>query len=269
MFAQPKQLTSAANPLVKKFVKLVKNRKQRESEGVFVAEGARLCSEVLAAGVSPLWLVYTRDAETKNSELVSRLAEVSDQAVLVSDEIAEKIAGAQNTQGIFCVCALPQNGVPDFSDDRPVLFLEGVSDPGNMGSLIRTAAAFGFGEVVATRDSADFYGPKVLRAGMGGHFKLVCAYSDDLCADLARARSCGALTVAAALSPGAVAISSLPVRRKIYVLLGNEGFGLSPAAIAACETAAIIPMAPGNESLGVAAAGAIFMQSVTKDFTEY
>ena len=172
--------------------------------------------------------------------------------VVLSDLLFSSIADAESPAGIAAEIGLPKVE-PDLATCGGCVFLEGVQDAGNVGAILRSAAAFGMGDVVLGPGCADAWSPKALRAGMGAHFALRIGASADLATALKRF---GGTIVCTVVRDG-VSVSNADLRGRIGWLFGSEGQGVS-AALAACAQLAVkIPMPGAAESLNVAAAAAI------------
>jgi len=175
------------------------------------------------------------------------------QALVLSPHAFAAIADAHTPPGIAAEIALPE-----LRRDGSSVFLEGVQDAGNVGAIVRSAAAFGVGEVVLDRQCADAWSPKVLRAGQGGHFALGIRQVDDLGAELASFGGRLICTVARGGRP----LPDAELEGRLGWAFGGEGSGLSSATLAAANEKITIPMAAGAESLNVAATAAICLYEV-------
>lgn len=267
MYKNAKKIVSLQNDVVKKTAALLKNRKAREEQEVFVAEGFRLCSELVPAAVNIRELFFTAKAAENNPEIINELFKISTNSYEISEEVAGKIVGTANSQGVIAVCMRPtaKTAETSFKADEKYLFLENVADPGNMGSLIRTAAAFGICGIYTSAGCVDVYSPKVVRAGMGGHFKMPI-YMVDSIAELAKtAQQNGVAVYAAAVGQKSISLKNIKFESSAALVIGNEGDGLTAETLAACTQTVIIPMAPGNESLNAAAAGAVALWELCKN----
>ena len=158
----PQQITSRDNPKIKYACKLQQSAAFREKEGLFFAEGPKLCLE-LAKGCHNKVIYYTDAALAA----WPALAEMEGEQYLIPLPVAEKLAGVPSPQGVFGVFALPRAGLDDLAAGGHYLCMEAVQDPGNVGTLIRSAAAFGFDAVVCSAGCASPFGPKAVRASMG------------------------------------------------------------------------------------------------------
>ena len=210
-------------------------------------EGPHLVAAALDAGIAPVVLLAT-EAALADGEIAALARRSRQQPVLLSPAAFAAIADARTPPGIAAEIALPELG-----RDGSSVFLEGVQDAGNVGAIIRTAAAFGVGEVVLDRHCADAWSPKVLRAGQGGHFVLGVRAVDDLGAELASFRGRLICTVAR----GGRSLREVELGGRLGWAFGGEGSGLSSATLAGASEKVTIAMAPGAESLNVAATAAI------------
>lgn len=249
----PQQITSRDNPKIKYACKLQQSAAFREKEGLFFAEGPKLCLE-LAKGCHNKVIYYTDAALAA----WPALAEMEGEQYLIPLPVAEKLAGVPSPQGVFGVFALPRAGLDDLTAGGHYLCMEAVQDPGNVGTLIRSAAAFGFDAVVCSAGCASPFGPKAVRASMGAVGRIPVIQAGDMSAALGQLRRKGVYTVAAALQRSRpLSQVTGPFPGGVAVVIGNEGQGLTEAAIDACDVCARIPMSDKVESLNAAAAGAV------------
>lgn len=147
-----------------------------------------------------------------------------------------------------------------------LFLLESLRDPGNLGTVLRSAAAFGVDRILLSADCAELYHPRTLRAGMGAVFKLPTTRVDDLAAAVAALRQAGRRVWAAALNADATRLDALDLAFGDCFLVGNEGHGLSTAAAAAANGAVFIPMREDTESLNAAAAAAVCLWEQARRF---
>jgi TrmH family RNA methyltransferase len=239
-------IRSRDNPRVKRWAKLATDSKFRRSEGRVLIEGPHLVAEALQAQLEPLALIVSESGLKKKEvqKLVGRR-----EPVVLGDRIFGIVADADAPPGIAAEFEVPK--VRPASG--PGVFLEGVQDPANVGAILRSAAAFGVGEVILDRACADPWSPKVLRAAMGGHFKLAL----HQVADLAKALEDFRGTTVCTVSSGGTPLRELRLLGRVGWIFGSEGRGVSPAVAARAGLKVTIPMAPGSESINVAAAAAI------------
>lgn len=235
-------------------------RKTREREGRFLAEGVRVVEELVEAGLSPELVLISPGAE--ETERGRRLAAALEGRAVrrVSDGELARLAATETPQGILVVASIPRAELPDAGGSGALLVLDGVQDPGNVGTLMRTASAFGVSGVVALPGTADPWSPKVVRASAGTCFRLpvVQTAADTLLAWAARE----SYTVLGADAVGTPA-EDTPVPDRLALVLGNEGAGLSPEIAAGVDARVAIPMR-GAESLNVAVAAGILLYLMTR-----
>jgi TrmH family RNA methyltransferase len=238
-------LTSRDNPKVKRWIRLAGDARYRRSEGRALIEGPHLLAAALHHGIRPVAVLVTEDAAA-NAEIAALLPA---NAVVLGKGVFRAIVDSDTPQGVAAEIAIP--------DARKAtgntIFLEGVQDPGNIGAIMRSAAAFGIGRVVLDRGCADAWSPRALRAGAGGHFALGIAETEDLGAEIEAYKG----TVACAVPRGGIALADAPLDRGTAWVFGGEGSGLSDDTIRRADLRVTIPMASGTESINVAAAAAI------------
>lgn len=248
-------IQSRENERVKHACALRDSAARRRAEGLFFAEGLRLCTD-LAQSLSPVEVYYTQrllDAHPAVAGLPGRHA-------LVGEAVADKLSDTRSPQGLFCV--FPRE-VQTFSALRRggrYLCMEHVQDPANVGALLRSAAAFGFEGAVLCGACADPFAPKAARASMGTLLRMALVFADETKQAIDAFHEYGVTVVAAALEhsvPLETAGTAFP--GGVAVLIGNEGGGLLPQTIAAADTAVRIPMANGVESLNAAVAGSVLL----------
>ena len=243
-------ITSRDNAKIKYACAVRDTEKQRAADGVFFAEGPKLCLE-LAKSCTPRVVYATAAALAKTPELAR-----FDPAE-IAPHVAEKLSGTKSNQGVFALFETPVPPADILNTARRILALEGVQDPGNVGTVIRTANALGVDAVILAGDCADPTSPRCVRATMGAAFRQSIVEAD--LPGLARLLGGWDLPLyGAALAEGALDIRSAELSRAA-VAIGNEGHGLSPELLGLCTGRVIIPMAPGSESLNAAVAAAIVM----------
>ena len=249
-------ITSRENPRIKRACALRDSEKQRAAAGLFFAEGPKLCLE-LARGCRAAELYATAPVLAHTPAL----AGLGPAVVEITQPVAEKLAGTRSTQGVFALFKTPATDpAPLLATARRILALESVQDPGNVGTLLRSAAAFGFDAVLLGPGCAAPFSPKVLRASMGAAGRLPLGVCADLPAALGALRGRGVACLAAALykaRPLDAVGTQFP--GGVCVVIGSEGQGLSDAAIAACSAAVRIPMTDRVESLNAGVAGSILL----------
>ena len=221
----------------------------------WVAEGRKLCPE-LARGAQLETLFYTESAMAKCPEL----AGLPGEHYLVEDHVADKLADVGTHQGVFGVFRTPVHTLDEVKAGGRYLALERVQDPGNVGTLLRSAAAFGFDGVILSDGCASVYAPKTLRASMGAAVRIPVIEAGAMPDAITRLREKGITCLAAALyksQPLSAAQASCP--GGVCVVIGSEGQGLTDETIAACSSTVRIPMTDRVESLNAGIAGSILL----------
>ena len=249
------KITSRENAKIKYACRLSSSAAFRRSEGRFLAEGRKLCPE-LARGAQLETLFYTESAMAKCPEL----AGLPGEHYLVEDHVADKLADVGTHQGVFGVFRTPVHTLDEVKTGGRYLALERVQDPGNVGTLLRSAAAFGFDGVLLSKGCAAPFAPKTLRASMGAAGRLPVAPVQDLPQALQQLRARGVVCLAAALyhsRPLDEAPQSYP--DGLCAVIGSEGQGLTDAAVQACDMAVRIPMTDLVESLNAGVAGSVLL----------
>jgi TrmH family RNA methyltransferase len=239
-------LRSRENPRVKRWAKLARDARLRRRECRALIEGAHLLAAFLDGGGMPLALVVS---ETTTQEISGLVKKLGVEPIVVSDAVLRAIADTDAPQGVLAEIAIP--GARETEGD--LVFLEGVQDPGNVGAIIRSAAAFGIGAVVLDQACADPWSPKVLRAGLGGHFRLFIRQVAGLTPELAAFRG----TLVSTAAHGGLQLENAALDGRLGWIFGAEGRGISEQSARHAKLQVAIPMAAGMESLNVAAAAAI------------
>ncbi len=257
---------SSANPRLKRLRRLVRQPKVRSDERAFVVDGPTLVAEALA---SPLSVEGIYVGTAVGYDLLARELESagvplgSTPVFAVDDNVLASILDPANPRPVAAVVESPSFALSDMEPDSPVLVAVELRDPGNLGTVIRTAEAAGFGGVVVVGQSVDHVNPKTVRSSAGSVLRLPVvrlAAIDDAVDAL---RSGGRAVVATVLDPKAPSYDQLDLT-SAALLLGNEPHGLDEALVAKADAAVTIPMAEGVESLNVAAAAAILAFEVAR-----
>lgn len=253
-----KRIESRSNPLVVRVGKLT-SRKHREEEKLFFFEGAHLLEEYLRFGHTPHTVFFTDEAMKKYRPLLSSLPEET--LCSVPDAVFAKLSTEQAPQGILTVSSyLPCVREVSEASEVPgrVLFLESLRDNGNVGTVLRTAAALGW-SVVLSADCADVYASKTVRATMGTLFSRNTYLCKDPVSFVRSFHGTGRHTYAAALSEKSCMLGSFFVGEQDLFVIGNEGQGISKELLDACDSGVLIPMTDAAESLNASIAAAVIM----------
>lgn len=241
-----KRITARKNPLIQQIRKLLTSRREREKQGLFVADGTKLLEEAVRWYPGLQTVILTDGVEAKVPETV--------EVIRVPEEIMAYISPMETPQGALFVCRLPEKEV--FTPKRGMLLLDGIQDPGNLGTILRTADALEV-PVVLLEGCADPYSHKVVRASMGAVLRTGVVQSDW---ETVRA-ACAAQQIpvaVTALSDRAEDLRQAKLSR-MAVVIGSEGRGVRPEVLESADRELIIPMNPRCESLNAAVAATIVM----------
>ncbi len=268
-------ISSKQNPRIKGVCALA-DRREREAVELFRFDGIKLLIEAIEKGIA-IESVYIRESSADHvaERLGERFSRIGgDRIVTVSDSVFDKMSLEKAPEGVITVAKyidkirkitkIENVELPPMSES--VFLAESLQDPGNLGTLIRSAAALGIDRVVISADCADVYNPKTIRAAMGGLFYIsVDRVERDIFAEYIKAlRESGRRVFAAALDDSAATLDKLQLKAGDCFLIGNEGHGLTKDAIDACDRSVIIPMRDEVESLNAAAAAVILMWEMKK-----
>jgi TrmH family RNA methyltransferase len=251
-------LRSRDNPRVRRWRDLVRDARARKAERRAVIEGVHLVSAYLEAGGRP-HVVIAGESAGSNRDIRSLISKLGVEPVLVSDSIFRLIADSETPQGIAAEVAIPE-GRPGIEHGRCAVLLDGIQDAGNVGAILRSAAAFGVRDVVLGPGCADAWSPKVLRAGMGAHFVLRLALSEDPLKDVEEFRGSSICTI----PRNGKSLQETDLSGPVLWIFGGEGQGVSEALAARATLGVTIPMPGAAESLNVAAAAAICFYEMTR-----
>jgi len=251
-------ITSTHNSKVQLVRALLGRARERHEQNAFVIEGVRLVEEALAAGWTFRLVLHTPDLTGRAGELVRSLAAAGVDLEPVAENLMGSISETETPQGVLAVLEYKPLPVP-----RKLIFVlipDAIRDPGNLGSLLRTAAAAGVQAVFLPPGTTDAIAPKVVRAGMGAHFRLPI---HTLGWDEIRARVEG-LRVYLAEMEGTVPYWQADFRVPLALVVGGEAEGASAQARGLANQQVVIPMPGKAESLNAAVAGAILLFEVTR-----
>ncbi len=257
-----KKIESRANPSVK-FAASLADKKFRDREGVFTAEGLTLFFDFCKMGLFPRNVYLSEKAASLRRGIEEALGKESPELYLLTDSAFEKVTTEKGSQGLVSVYS-----VSDVYELKPLvkterlIALERVQDPGNVGTVIRTASAFGFDGVLLV-DCADPFGPKTVRATMGAVAGIPIRSFSSTGELFSFLKENGVRSIAACLAPDSKRIGETDLNGAVCILIGNEGKGLSDEAVASSDEKAIIPIKT-MESLNAASAATVFLWEVKR-----
>jgi TrmH family RNA methyltransferase len=257
-------ITSLKNDRVRTVRALQGRRRVRQRERRFVLEGVRLVEEAVGAGVPPTFVFYTTvaEADERGNQLLASLREMNVPCTAVSEGVMAACCDTETPQGILAVLPIPDLVRPE----RPTLtlILDGMRDPGNLGTTLRTALAAGVEQVLLTPGTVDASNPKVVRAAMGAHLRLpIAVLTWDA---IAEAVAGGDVWLAEA--SGETHYTAVDWTRAVALIVGGEATGAGERARALARGRVSIPMVVGVQSLNAAMATGVILFEVMRQRTE-
>ena len=255
-------LTSPRNPRIQRIRKLQASARTRRRERAFVVEGVRLTEEALRAGWQPELVLFTGDLSGRGQAVVDGFRAMGAETLPVTPQVMTAASDTQTPQGILAVLPLPQPEIP-----APLTFAlvpDGVRDPGNLGTLLRTALAAGAEAVFLPPGNADAFSPKVVRAAMGAHFRLPLFPMDWETIG----RHLAGLNVFLADAAGGQPHFEAGFDAPLAIIIGGEASGAGDQAQKLAARRVHIPMPGDAESLNAAIAGAVLLFEVVRQRME-
>lgn len=260
-----KEITSTQNDIYKNLKQLAGSAKHRKRSGQTLLEGIHLCESYLEHTGQPLLCVYSHSApdDEEAANIIDMCDTNNTPSILLSDNHFRAISSVENGVGIAFVVAIPST--PQTSQlSNNALLLEDIQDPGNLGTMLRTAAAAGITDIYTSQGSASAWSPKTLRAGMGAHFALTIHENSNLSEIISEAE----IPVLATSLAAQRSIYDVDLSQSAAWLFGNEGKGVSQVLLALNVEEVIIPQNPKVESLNVAAATAVCLFEQSRQQTQ-
>ena len=248
-------INSTSNKQVKRVINLRDKAKARREEGVYVAEGLRMCREYKPDDVEILYITESFGKQEENKKWLRGF-----KFEIVTDEVMHYMADTKTPQGVLAVAKQKKCTMEDIlkktSTPKLIMILENIQDPGNLGTIVRTAEGAGVTGIVMSQDCVDMYNPKVVRSTMGAAYRVPFCYVDDLAEEVKQMKEAGICTYAAHLE-GKNSYDEEDYRKASAFLIGNEGNGLRDEVADQAQVYIRIPMKGQVESLNAAVATAI------------
>ena len=264
-------ISSRNNPTVKWAASLA-DKRGRECEKCFIAEGEKLTLEALRRGLPVTHVFVNAEKDERISALLSEFEgdkrHENTRVIYLSESAFSKISTEKAPQGIISVIKyldffrnLDIIYKEDFfiSRGERALSLYSLRDPGNLGAVIRSAVAFGVQHIILSADSADIYNPKTVRAAMGTMFGVKVSVVSDFASFVSAARENGKRVFTAELREGAKSVKEIGLTTEDIFVIGNEGHGIPSEISSICTGSVYIPISEGAESLNASVAAAVFM----------
>lgn len=252
-------ITSTSNAKVKRLVNLKKKRKLRDTEKVFLVEGIRMFREAPKDKIAEIYV--TESFLDKQGKLIQEKSKRSGAPVeILSDTVFEYASDTKTPQGILCVVRQMNYTIHEVvGGERPLLLvLDNLQDPGNLGTIVRTAEGAGVTGILMSKDCVDIYNPKTIRSTMGSIYRMPFSYEEDLLKAIDDLKKKGIHTYAAHLE-GACVYDEEDYREGSAFFVGNEGNGLRDEIARSAERYIKIPMCGQVESLNAAIAASVLM----------
>ncbi len=274
-------ILSKNNPTVVRLAKL-KSKKHREDQGLFMLDGEKLFCEAAEYGAEIEFVLLSEDFLSERAEFaeyvtssLEKIKSDNTRVLVLEKNVFEKITSEKSPQGIITVVKTIDffekyntiyNNESFYQKPRAVIMLCDVRDPGNLGTVLRSACAFDIDAVVIDRGCCDLFSPKVVRGSMGALFKAPIKLVDNALREIEDMRAFGVHVYAAALDREAVGLDKLEIdnNESVCFVIGNEGSGLEKSVIDACERSVFIPMAENTESLNASIASSVLMWELFK-----
>lgn len=257
-----KEINSKDNKLIKYVKKLQTSSKFRREEGLFVAEGLRVCVEAALSKAPVKYILITENALSKHKEELTPLLAYTDEIYLVSDKAMSAACDTATPQGVICVIKTLDNNIDLDTINNKYILLENLQDPSNLGTVLRTADALGLNGVIMTRDCCDVYSPKVCRGAMGALFRVPLMIVESA-PEFIRGFNAKGKSYAAVVRD-ADSVCDADFSGNCLVAVGNEGNGLTKETIEACSGRITIRMSNNAESLNASIAAGILMWEMIK-----
>ena len=258
-------ITSAQNKRIQEVRRLGSKRKEREAAGLYIAEGIRLVEEALNYANDCVYLLYSAPLPPRAETLIRNFEKAGVSVEEITPQLMDSIAGTDSPQGVLAVMRMNARPLPENADF--VIIADGIQDPGNLGTLFRTAAAANADALLLMPGCADEYSPKVIRSGMGTHFRLPFARMDWESAEH-WLREKPNMQILAADSDGGVSCWETDLRQPTALIIGSEANGPCDRALAAADSRILIPMPGEIESLNAGiAAGILIFEAVRQRTT--
>jgi TrmH family RNA methyltransferase len=258
-----KRIESSENPFIKKIASL-KNKKYRDKENLFITEGIKICEDILMDSKKNKYIQYLILTESNESLLTREpFISVIDKTIVIKEKHVKEITDTVTSQGVFLLLQKEKLDINErISNYSRILILDGVADPGNMGTLIRTALAAKFDAIISLKGSVDIYNPKVVRSTMGAITKIDIFDSHDPNEIISLLKTSGFIVFAADLK-GEKTIYDIFPEEKAALVMGSEANGISlPKEY--FDMKITVPMNEESESLNVSVAGGLLMYAINK-----
>lgn len=250
-------ITSPDNQKIKDIAKL-RQKKYRTREKKYITEGLRAVSEIIKKGIDCVFVVSEKFIQ-ENPSFLDTVADKK--GYIVSEKIFSSLSETENPQGVLCVTQITEP--PEEIKKDSYIYLDRLQDPGNIGTIIRTAHAFGFGGVMLSGGSSDVYSGKVIRSTMSSVL-YTDIYTDFSYESLFSLKEKGYKIISTALTEKSRSLYETEIPEKVVFVIGNEANGVSDEILENSDETVIIPMPGGAESLNASVASAVLMSETAR-----
>jgi TrmH family RNA methyltransferase len=258
-------ITSIQNPKIQRIRDLLAHSRSRSEQKAFVIEGIRLVEEAVQSGVKPEIFYYSSQLNPRGMKLIEEMRSAGIQIEEIESSLMNRLSDTESSQGILAVLPESRAVLPEKLDF--FLILDSIKDPGNMGTILRTACAAGVNAVFLSPNCVDIYSPKVLRSAMGAHFKLpMIEINWSLMKTEISSRSIEPEIYLADVRQGKP-LWKCDLTLPIALIISSEATGASPEAIEIASHKIHIPMPGGFESLNASIAAAVLLFEVVRQRT--
>lgn len=248
-------ITSIQNPRIQQIRGLIRDSKERKTNQLCVVEGIRLVEEAVRVGIAPSYLLYINDLNERGKQVIQICQDKQIEALEIAPELLQRISDTEQPQGILGV--FPIQSLPEPEVLNMVVILDAIRDPGNMGTILRTAAAAGIQAIWMAPGCTDPFSPKVLRSGMGAHFHIpVLIKNWD---EISSSADCSGLHLYLADSGGGMPYWQTDLSKPVGLIICNEAEGATPQARTVVKDLIHIPMPGKFESLNASTAAAVII----------
>lgn len=261
-----KNISSSSNPIIKN-AKSLYRKKERWNKKLFLIEGVKIVGECIESGIEPIYILFSDVlfSTTGGERLFNKIKRYDEKLVKLPNKLLKDISDTENPQGILAIVKfnILELDILFKMKDKFFIILDELQDPGNMGTIIRTADAFGASGVVVTSNCVDIYNPKVVRSTMGSLFHVPIVYIEDKLQIINKLKSKKIQVYATSLE-SANYIYDVNFKRDFALIIGNESKGVSEEILALADGTIKIPIIGNAESLNAAIASSIIMYEAVR-----
>lgn len=262
------KISSTNNVIIKDYINLRNNKRYRRKSNSCIVEGERLIEDCLVNNIKFKYILVDESRIYKYNKIIKQINNKNIKLHYIISDISKKLSDTVNSQGIFGVVMtsfLLDINTTIINQRKNFLVLDGINDPTNMGTIIRSCVAFGFKDIILSKECVDIFSPKVIRGSMGNVFKVNIFFSDDLIKFLKKLSLNGYKLFATSLDKSSKSVIDKKIKCNFAIVFGNEANGVSLDVLDFCDEKIYIPMDNTVESLNVSVASSIIMWEIFKN----